>query len=832
MAGGGSWQKISNHLIYMNTNENENITEEETFPQIEWTGDKLDASDILYQRGATYGMYVIKMRALPDARDGLKNVHRRIIWGMSRLGLYYDKPYKKSAQATGKIMGSYHPHGDSSIYDAMGLMAQPFSTNVPLVDGQGNWGSVDGDSLAAARYTEARLTRVASDWLKDCKETIVPFQDNFAEDEKEPTIMTVDYPNLVVNGTSGIAWGVACNFPSHNIGETIDATILLLDNPNATLKQVMKKLPGPDFPAGAVITNPEALEDIYKTGKGKIVLQSKMHIDQFSRNQKAVVITEMPPGIKPTDISLQIADGAQKGKITQVVDKVINNLDKDGLKFIVRCKKGGNPDVLVEELLAHTKLRYNFHVNMTALEDGAPKTFGLIGLLQAWIDFRIEVVEMRLKNEYSAIINELSRLDAQRAALDAIDRVIKIIRTSKDNADTKAQLIKLLKVKPYGEKRARPIDEAQAQYIMDMRLAQLNQLNQFDLDEKIKSRRIRLGEIEKILATPEMVRDIIKEELKEIKKREAQKRRTLVSADFDNNPVSEIEATPVQLWIGSKANVACTSEKYNRNVSPLSADNTVERLHASNLEEILLHTSQGNVYRGSVRELPIEDKKSKGKQWVSLASGEEIVACTRESSAKYLLWVSEDGSIKRMEENLVSKSASSLASLAFQSKGEKVICVLPHGEGEELLVHTKAGKALRIDIDKVNPVKSLSAGGVALMKLSAEDKIVSASLVKDNTHLLILHDNGYGKLVDISEYPQKGRGTQGVASADPTKPASNKAGNIAGAWAVGKGEYSLLSKAGVLIEVDTKKIAPTTRATVSKAIVKSLVAGDSPLHIV
>lgn len=795
---------------------------EDTFTPLQWEGGHVDASDVLLERGAAYGMYVNTMRALPDIRDGMKSVQRRVIFGMAQQQMFYNKKPKKSAQAVGFVMGKYHPHGDSSIYEALVRMAQSFTFQVPLVHGQGNFGTVDGDSPAAMRYTEVKLSQASSEFITDLREEVVEYRDNFSEDAREPTVLPVTFPNLLVNGSQGIGWSLACNVPTHNLQEVIDAALLIADKPDATIKQICRRLPGPDYPTGGIIPNPEALDECYVTGRGTFALQAKYHIENMSGNQQAVVVTELPYQVGPSQVLQEIIDGAKNEKISEVTEKPVNNLSRKGLRLVVKCKRGGNVQALVAQLMKYTSLQATQKVNFTVLVDGIPKTVSLREILHAFVEFRREIVTKRLEYERAKLLRELSRYLALRAALDVIDQIIKIIRESKDDNDTRGRLMKLVKMVPYGETKKVAIDERQAQHIMDMPLKQLNQLNRFELEEKIKVRELRIKEIDEILGDPTQITEILKDELKEVRKRYGHERTTLLAGaagDSGTEPtgVTSIPKTDVTIFASTSGQAIAFERGKLKNI-PLSmgGQDSLAAITSTDTEAALhVYTAQGICYRARAGDLGIDSKKGKGRPLSGMGKNDHLVGLLPIDAAPYLVFVTRNGSVKRLESEVLAGSHAGGIS-AMRTDEDRIVSVIGHQAGSELVVHTATGKVLRTALDAIRPVKSGNAGGVALMKLGEGDYIVSAHLARGDD-LMILHQNGHAKRVSLSDIPSKGRGGGGVTSALVHKPAKTPSGPVAISLDLpDKGELAIITNKGKMNILPISSLTPSARAGISK----------------
>lgn len=809
----------------------EEIEEEQATP-LDWSGEATDFSDSMFKRARAYGSYVIQDRALPDVRDGLKPGQRRIIFAMNQpaAARATDK-YQKSAKTVGKVIGDYHPHGDSAVYDAMVRMAQRFVMNAPLIDGQGNWGSVDGDSAAAQRYTESRLTKIATDSsaTTDLHPAIVPYRPNFDTTKEEPVVLPMTFPNLLVNGAKGIAWSIACEIPTHNLGETIDAAIYLLDSPEASIKQLLKRIPGPDFPSGGIVVNPEKLLECYTTGRGTILQQARYTIENVPGNQQAVVITELPYMVGPEKVIQQIVAKARDGQITEVTELPRDLSDKSGMKLQVKCKRGGNVQKLVADLMRYTDMRKTIPFNMNVIVERTPKLLNLKEILQYFIDFRILVVTNRLEKERRDLHQRLRRNLALMAALDVIDQVVKIIRSSKDDADSKAKLVKLLKYKPHGERKLIPIDDEQAQWIIDMPLKRLNQLNDKDLRAQAKEWGERIDEITKILNSETGVREIVKEELRETKKRYAEPRRTAFGGDVaieaagsgrTDAAIVAGPVEPVRVYVAeSGAALASPRSTKAPASSPLKAGDAklVAVFDAKTDQAVFSFSEQGICYRSNLSDIGVE-KSGKGRPLVGLNRGDKVISVCPVGSGSHYVAVTEQGELKRIEESVIAGSHAGGLPYMKVEGGDRVVAVIAHGESGEILISTAQGQALRTPLDKLRPVKTGGAGGVAGIGLADGDTVSSACLASGD-YLLVAHESGQAKKVPLKDYPAKGRGGRGVASAAIDKPTRGPgpAGQVAAAIALRKKpEVVIFSERGQLITDPLAKVSEGTRAAVSK----------------
>jgi DNA gyrase subunit A len=817
--------------------------------RLDWDGDAVDASDALLERALAYGMYVNLGRALPDVRDGLKPVQRRIIHAMDELGARAGRPYQKSALTVGHVIGNYHPHGDSAVYDAMVRMAQDFVLNVPLVDGQGNWGSVGpkdhSDPPAAYRYTEARLSPAATAWLSDLRPEIVrDYRPNFTEKKREPWVVPVTFPNLLVNGSRGIGWSMACEIPPHNLAEACAAAILLAENPDAELGDLLAELPGPDFPTGGIVVDPEALPEAYERGQGTIRLQARFHIEQLPGGVQAIVITELPYGVSPDQVVAEVVKAARAEKIRDVTEMPRNLTDRSGIRVQVRCKRGGSVDRLIADLFRTTSLRITVGINMTVLVDGAPRQIGLREALDRFVDFRFQVVVARLEFERDELLRELHRLIALLAALDAIDEVIRIVRASEDDDDAKRQLIAKLKVVPHGQAKAVPIDDEQAQWIIDMPIKRLARLNRLKLEEERQAKGERVDAIGRTLESHDELKRIVVGELREAAKLSGPRRTALggdgpavvaegggtVGAKGRAREVEVVSGPATEIWVGATRSglVVAQSRASAPTAFPVDVqpgDRPVGLLHASTDREVLLFSAEAEVARLRLAELPLSSRAVRGQRPVQMTRGQQLVAMVP-ADAPFLLLVTERGEVKRCEPSSLPGAHGTLGTAMALPDGDRLVAVVPHEEADEVLLATAQGRVLRTAAKPLRPVKSASAGGVAGMRIAPDDRVAMACAVGSG-ELLVLHEGGAGKRVDLADVPAKGRGGGGVALAAPDKPAREPAGQVA-AIACVEGRAGAILLSGQIAPVPAGEVV--NRAAVSRPAV-DVIVGDEVVAI-
>ena len=809
--------------------------------RLDWDGDSVDASDALLDRAYAYGMYVNLGRALPDVRDGLKPVQRRIVHAMDELGGRAGRPYQKSALTVGHVIGNYHPHGDSAVYDAMVRMAQGFVLNVPLVDGQGNWGSVGpkeySDPPAAYRYTEARLSPAATAWLADLRPEIVPeYKPNFTEKKQEPWVLPVTFPNLLVNGSRGIGWSMACEIPPHNLAEACAAAIMLAENPDTTLEDILTVMPGPDFPTGGILVDPSALPEAYAKGQGTTRLQARFHTEPLPGGVQAIVVTELPYGVSPDQIVAEVVKAARADKIRDVTEMPRNLTDRHGTRVQIRCKRGGSLDRLISDLFRTTSLRVTVGINMTVLVEGTPRQIGLREALDRFVDFRFTIVTRRLEFERDELLRELHRLIAILAALDAIDAVIKIVRASEDDEDAKLQLIAKLKVTPHGSDKAVPIDDEQAQWIIDMPIKRLARLNRLKLEEERTQKGERVDEIGRILDSHAALKKIVVSELKQAAALSGPRRTvlggeasgvTIESGSGKTAATVDVVARPkTEAWLGSTRGglFAALSRSSMPTAFPIDiqpGDRPLPVLETDSESEILCFTADGQIARLRINELPLSSRTVRGAKALQLARNQELVALAP-ANAEFVLLVSEGGEIKRCTPDSLSGSHGTPTPAFGLPDGDRLVAAVAHAEGAEILIATAAGKVLRTAMKPIRPVKSASAGGVLGIKLAPGDRVIGACAVTPGD-LYVAHESGFGKRVAIDDIPAKGRGGGGVALASPDKPSKEPAGLVSAVVCSEAAPVATLLSGQIIAVPETEA---ANRAAVSRPLVDTMVGDE------
>src|SRR5688572_24849565 len=767
-----------------------------------------------------YAMSVIVGRALPDVRDGLKPVHRRVLWGMHDAGMQPNRPYKKSASIVGEVMGRYHPHGDSPIYDSLVRMAQPFSLRNMLVDGQGNFGSIDDDPPAAMRYTECRLTRLATEMLRDIDMDTVDFGPNYDESRKEPLSLPSRFPNLLVNGSTGIAVGMATNIPPHNLSETIDAVVQLIDKPETNVEDLMKHLKGPDFPTGAIIVGRSGIRDAYRTGRGRIVMRARAHVEELRGGKSAIVVTELPYGIKKggdTGVIKKIADLVNEKVITEVSD-LADHSDKTGMRIQVELKRDAIPQVVLNKLFKHTGLQTTFGYNAVALVDGVPKTLSLLELTRHYLDYQREIVTRRSKYELRQAEKRAHILQGYLIALDNLDAVIALIRGSDDTDAARTGLIETFS-----------LSEEQAQAILDLRLARLTGLARKEIEEEYADLQERIAELRTILGDPARVDGLIREELLEVKQiyGKGDDRRSEIVAGEDSLELEDMIAEEDMVIAITRSGyikrlpVTTYREQRRGGIGVMGMDmkdeDYIEHLFvASTHDYILFFTTVGKVYRLKVHELPLGSRQSKGRAIVNLLPLRQdelirAVIATRDfKEAKYLVFATKKGVVKKTEflEYNTPLKADGIIALRMREDDELIGVRLSDGNDDILMV-SRMGQAVRFSEKDVRAM-GRPASGVAGMKLRAGDEVIEVDIASDDADLLVVTENGWGKRTRVAEYPVKGRGTMGVKTVQLVEAK----GRLAGARIVRDGyQVMLISDGGTVIKVPVDGIRRAGRST-------------------
>ena len=763
-----------------------------------------------------YAMSVIVARALPDVRDGLKPVHRRILYGMNELGVTPDKPHKKSARITGDVMGKYHPHGDSSIYEAMVRMAQWWSYRYMLVDGHGNFGSMDGDGAAAQRYTEARMSKIALEMLRDINKNTVGFADNYDSSEREPLVLPARFPNLLVNGATGIAVGMATNIPPHNLGETIDAVKLMMDNPEVTTRELMEVLPGPDFPTGALVMGRSGIHKAYETGKGSIVLRSRTEIEETKSGRERIVVTEFPYMVNKTKVHEHIVRLVQEKRI-EGITAVRDESNREGVRFVIEVRRDASANVILNNLFKMTQMQTNFGFNMLAIQNGVPKILSLRQILSSYIEHQKEVVTRRTIFDKEKAEARAHILEGLLIALDHIDEVIRIIRNSQTDAEAQAELMSKFK-----------LSERQSQAILDMRLRRLTGLERDKIQSEYDDLVALIADLTDILAKPERVAAIIKEELEEVKRKFGDPRRTelMVGEVLSLEDEDLIEETDVLITLSNKGYIKrldqaefTAQKRGGRGVQGTGVkddDFVRELVSTSTHDHLLFFTNKGRVYRLKGYEIPEYGRTAKGLPIVNLLKlddGESIQTIINveqdRSDEAYLFFTTRQGLVKRTNVAEFSNiRQNGLKALNLRDEDELINVFLTDGN-TDVIIGTKYGYSVRFNESVVRNM-GRSATGVRGVNLREGDKVVGASVVTDQDEVLIITEKGYGKRTIASEYPTKGRGGKGIKTANITE----KNGALAGLLTVkGDEDLMIITDTGVMIRTGVANISQTGRST-------------------
>ena len=762
-----------------------------------------------------YSMSVITARALPDVRDGLKPVHRRILYAMNEAGIYPNKPHKKSAWTVGEVIGKYHPHGDSAVYDTMVRQAQWFSMRIPLVDGHGNFGNIDGDSAAAMRYTESRLAKPAMELLRDLNKDTVDWQPNYDGSLREPEVLPARFPNLLVNGSSGIAVGMATNIPPHNLGEAIDATCMLIDNPEATVEELMTVMPGPDFPTGAVIIGTQGIRDAYATGRGAITVRAKAHVETNKNGRAKLVFTEFPYQVNKGTLQEKIAQLVNEKRIEGISD-MRDESNRKGLRLVIELKQNAVPEVVLNNLYKHTSLQTTFGVNNLALVNGVPKQLTLQQMLQYYIDHQVDVVTRRTQYDLGKARARAHILEGLLLALDNIDEVISIIRSSRTDSEASERLIAR-----FG------FTEEQTTAILEMRLRRLTGLERDKIQEELDGLRRAIAYYEDLLANPVKILGVIKQEMLEIKEKYADKRRTEISLDGtkelnveDLIADEDMVVTITHAGYVKRLPVA-TYRSQNRGGKGMQGVNLkendfVDRIFvASTHEFVLFFSSKGKVYRLKVHELPLASRTARGTAIVNLLpleEGETIAAVidTRDfPEDDYLMFATRSGMVKKTAMSEYARSRRDGIIAINLRADDALIAVRRVHQGDKVILVSDAGKAIKWDESQVRPM-GRNTTGVKGIALTDGAHLLGMEITNDKGDLFVITEKGYGKRTPVSDYPEQNRGGQGVYTIQMTI----KKGLLAAVRVVGpQHELMIVSTEGVVIRVKVKDISQLGRST-------------------
>ncbi len=769
-----------------------------------------------------YAMSVIVARALPDVRDGLKPVHRRILYGMSELGVTPDKPYKKSARIVGEVMGKYHPHGDSSIYDAMVRLAQPFSTRYMLVDGHGNFGSVDGHGAAAMRYTEARMTPFALQMLRDIEKETVDFMPNFDEEEQEPQVLPARIPNLLVNGSNGIAVGMATSIPPHNLAEVIDAAVKMIDDKECTIDDLIKIVKGPDFPTGAMIMGKNNIRNAYKTGQGKVIVRSKTEIEETTRGKSQILVTEIPYQVNKARLIEKIAELVKEKRVEGISDIRDESSSRGGMRIVIELKKDANPQIILNRLYKHTQLQESYSMIMIALVNGQPKILTLYEILEEYLKHQFDVVTRRTKYDLKKAEARAHILEGLRIALDNIDEIIRIIRSSYNDAKEKL-------MERFG------LSEIQAQAILDMRLARLQGLEREKIEEEYAELQKKIAYYKSLLADDDKMMSVIKDELLEIREKYKDERRTSIVANTEEideeDLIQEKQVAVTLTHLGYLKRIpADTYKTQKRGGKGITGLTTRENDFVKNLimtsthDYLMFFTNTGKAHKIKAYEIPEATRTAKGTpavNFLNLMQRERITAVIPIqdfSEDKYLMAVTKFGTIKKTAlSNFDTSRKNGLLAINLK-EGDQLVDIKQTTGTDNVIIVTKQGKCICFSEDDVRPMGRI-AGGVRAIKLEDDDEVVSMELVQPDQELLVVTTNGYGKRTPVKEYKIQVRGGKGLLTYDKAK--FKKTGELVGAMVVNEDdEILLINSDGIIIRIESKEVSVLGRATQGVKIMK------------
>ncbi|MDN3679941.1 DNA topoisomerase (ATP-hydrolyzing) subunit A [Vibrio tapetis subsp. quintayensis] len=803
-----------------------------------------------------YAMSVIVGRALPDVRDGLKPVHRRVLFAMNVLGNDWNKSYKKSARVVGDVIGKYHPHGDSAVYDTIVRMAQPFSLRYMLVDGQGNFGSIDGDSAAAMRYTEVRMSKIAHELLADLDKETVDYVPNYDGTEQIPAVLPTKIPNLLVNGASGIAVGMATNIPPHNLGEVIDGCLAFINNEDITIDELMDYIPGPDFPTAAMISGRKGIVDAYKTGRGKVYMRAKANIEADKNGKETIIVTEIPYQVNKARLIEKVAE-LVKDKKVEGISALRDESDKDGMRIVIECKRDAVGEVVLNNLYSQTQLQTTFGVNMVALDNGQPKLFNLKEMLKCFVDHRREVVTRRTIFELKKARDRAHILEALALALANIDEIIELIKNAATPAEAKAGLVArgwglgnvASMLERAGTDAARPdwledqfgirdgqyfLTDTQAQAILELRLHRLTGLEHEKILDEYKALLEEIAELMHILASTERLMEVIREELEAVRDGFADERRTEITAamhDIDMEDLITQEDVVVTLSREGyvKYQILSDYEAQRRggkgkSATKMKEEDYIERLLVANTHDnILCFSTRGKTYRLKVYQLPQASRTARGKPIVNILPLEEneritaILPVSEFSSDKYIFMATGDGTVKKTSlDQFANVRANGLIAVNLRDDDSLIGVDITNGEND-IMLFSKSGKVVRFSEDKVRAM-GRTASGVRGMKLPEDDQVVSLIVPANEGDILTVTNNGYGKRTTLAEYPTKGRATQGVVSIK----VSDRNGPVVGAVQVEDGdEFMMITDAGTLVRTRVSEVSQVGRNTLGVTLIRT-----------
>ena len=762
-----------------------------------------------------YSMSVITARALPDVRDGLKPVHRRILYAMNESGIFPNRPHKKSAWTVGEVIGKYHPHGDSAVYEAMVRLAQWFSMRTPLIDGHGNFGNIDGDGAAAMRYTESRLAKPAMELLRDLQKDTVDWQPNYDESLAEPQVLPARFPNLLVNGCGGIAVGMATNIPPHNLGETIEATCMLIDNPEATTEELMTVMPGPDFPTGAVIMGTDGIREAYETGRGSITVRAKAHVETTKTGRSRLVFTEMPYQVNKGNLQEKIAQLVNDKRIEGISD-LRDESNQKGIRLVIELKKDVIPQVVLNNLYKFTQLQTTFGVINLALVNGVPKCLTLREMLQHYIDHQVDVVTRRTRFDLKKAQARAHILEGYLLALDNIDEVIHIIRSSRTDAEASGRLVERFGFTP-----------EQTQAILEMRLRRLTGLSRDQIEEELAGLRRAIAYYEDLLANPVKILGVIKDEMREISRKFSDKRRTEISAEGTKDLNVEdliaeedmvitvthagyVKRTPLDTYRAQKR-----GGKGVQGVNLKDEDFVEDLFVASTHDYVLFFSNKGKVYRLKVHELPIGQRTARGTAMVNLvpfAEGEHataVITCRTFPDDEYLMFATVNGTVKKTAMSAYDRTRRDGIIAINLREGDELVNVRRVREGDKVMLVSTDGKAIMFPESEVRPM-GRDTSGVRGITLKGDAKMLGMEITNGNGDLFVITEKGYGKRTPVSDYPEHKRGGQGVFTITMTE----KKGNLVACRIVGpQHELMIMTNEGVVIRVKARDISRLGRST-------------------
>ncbi|NLD19725.1 MAG: DNA gyrase subunit A [Clostridiales bacterium] len=769
-----------------------------------------------------YAMSVIVGRALPDVRDGLKPVHRRILYGMAGLGVTPDKPFKKSARIVGEVMGKYHPHGDSSIYDAMVRLAQDFSTRYLLVDGHGNFGSVDGDGAAAMRYTEARMSPFSLEMIRDIDKDTVDFMPNFDEEEKEPVVLPARFPNLLVNGSNGIAVGMATSIPPHNLGEVIDATVKMIDDENCTIEDLIKIVKGPDFPTGAQILGKKGARDAYATGQGKVLVRAVADIEENDKGRSQIIITEIPFQVNKARLLEKIGELVRDKRI-EGISAIRDESNRNGMRIVIELKKDANPRITLNRLYKHTQLQENYSMIMIALVDGQPKILNLYQILEEYLKHQKEVVTRRTQFDLKKAEARAHILEGLRIALDNIDEIIKIIRSSYNNAKEKL-------MKSFG------LSDVQAQAILDMRLARLQGLEREKIESEYEELCKRIAYYKQLLADEKMLMKVIKEELLEVRGKYSDKRKTKIATEpgeMDEEDLIEEKQVAITLThLGYLKRIPAdtykTQKRGGKGITGLTTrdnDFVTNLIMTSTHDNLMFFTNTGKAHKIKAYEIPEATRTAKGTpaiNFLNLMQRERIttvIPFKDFKEEKYLIAVTKKGTIKKTAlSDFDTNRKTGLIAITLKD-GDELVGIKQTSGSDNVIIITKNGKCISFSEHDVRPMGRV-AGGVRAIKLEDDDEVVSMELVQLDEELLVVTEKGYGKRTSVKEYKIQARGGKGLLTYDKSK--FKKTGKLVGATVVDdEDEVLLINSEGIIIRIRADEVSKLGRATQGVKIMRT-----------